>query len=297
MAKKIAINIVFTLIFFQTQAQQISPFGIFKSDSVKIGNELHYSLSVKYPLDWHIIFPDSTYDFSPFEYYDKQYFPTRVDSLYAYDSAVYTLSTFEIDLVQRLQLPIYLLNGKDSTEIFSQQDSVFLQEMITVMPDSLTLRENVNFKAVTYEFNYPYFMIGLLVLLILSIGTFLIFGKGIQSKIKQYRLRKSYEKFSLAFDRGVNKIRQNENNTEIIENILVVWKQYMEQLENRPFTKYTSKEIVSLGFESDLKSVLHTIDRALYGSIGDEQMHKNFEMLEDFTLERYQHKLKEVQNG
>lgn len=287
MGKGISLGILFSFIFSVNHAQEISPYGKFLKDSVMVGEEVQYSLSVKYPLDWHVIFPDSTYNYEPFEFYTKSYFPTRIDSTHAYDSAVYTLSTFEIDLVQKLQLPIYLLNGNDSTTILASPDSVFLRELVTVLPDSLKFRENLAFQAVNYAFNYPYFMIGLGLVALIGLGTFFIFGNSIRTKIKLYRMRKAYEKFSLEFDRGIIKIKQSETNAQLIEEILVIWKSYMEKIEDRPFTKYTSKEILKVGFEEQLKNVLQTIDRSIYGAIGDEEMHKNFEALEDFTFERY----------
>ncbi|SMD32505.1 hypothetical protein SAMN04488029_0850 [Reichenbachiella faecimaris] len=297
MGKRISASILLYFIFSIASAQEISPYGKFLKDSVMVGEEVQYSLSVKYPLDWQVVFPDSTYNFEPFEYYGKTFFPTRTDSTHAFDSAVYTLSSFEVDLVQKLQAPIYLLNGNDSTIILANPDSVFLRELVTVMPDSLKFKENLTYQAVNYAFNYPYLMIGLGILLTLFIGAFFLFGNAIRKKIKLHRMRRAYEKFSLEFERGIIKIKQSETNAQLIEKILVTWKKYMEKLEDRPFTKYTSKEILKVGFEKELKTVLQTIDRSIYGTIGDEEMHKNFEALEDFTLERYQTKTKEVKHG
>lgn len=297
MGKGISLGILFSFVLSVVHAQEISPYGKFLSDSVMVGEEVEYSLSVKYPLNWSIVFPDSTFDFEPFEYYKKTYFPTRVDSTHAYDSAIYTLASFEVDLVQKLQVPIYLINGNDSTTILANTDSVFLKELVTVMPDSLKFKENVTYQAVDYTFNYPYLMIGLGILVILLIGIYFLFGNTIRTKIALHRMRKAYEKFSLEFERGIIKIKQNETNSELIEEILVTWKTYMEKIEDRPFTKYTSKEILKVGFEKELKTVLQTIDRSIYGAISDEEMHKNFEALEDFTLERYQTKVKEVKHG
>lgn len=297
MGKRIAAGILFSFVFSINYAQEISPFGKFLKDSIMVGEEVQYALSVKYPVDWQLVFPDSTHNFEPFEYYAKSYFPTRIDSTHAFDSVVYTLASFEVDLVQKLQLPVYLLNSNDSTIILANTDSIFLKELVTMMPDSLKFKENVSYQAVEYAFNYPYFMIGLGILFVLAIGTFFLFGNTIRKKIKLYRMKKAYEKFSMEFERGIIRIKQSETNAELIEQILVTWKKYMEKIEDRPFTKYTSKEILKVGFEKELKTVLQTIDRSIYGAIDDDEMHKNFEALEDFTLGRYQHKIKEVNHG
>jgi len=289
--------IVFIFISFGVFGQSISPFGKFLTDSINIGERIQYSLSVKYPANYEVIFPDSTYDFAPFEFYSKTYFPTRIDSLHAIDSAVYTVGSFEIDLVQKLQLPIFIIDGKDSTTVLTAPDSVYFREMVVVVPDSLAFRENLAFQKVFYAFNYPYLLIGIGILLVIGALVYLVFGKSIRVKIKLYRLRKAYEQFCVDFERGINHIRQQETKKELLEEILVIWKRYMEKLEDRPFTKYTSKEILKAGYAIDLKLVLQNIDQSIYGFTDNEKMHKNFESLEDFTLERYQEKLNHVKNG
>lgn len=277
-------------------AQEIVTDGYFHEDSLKVGEVVHFSLYAKYPKEMQVIFPDSTYGYFPFEFYSKQYFPTRVDSVYAYDSAIYSIASFEVDSTQYLKLPVFILDGKDSTEILTYEDSIYLNALVVQMPDSLIFRENVAFQKVSSTFNYPYLMIGLAILIVIIIAVLLIFGKSIQRKIRSYRLKKAYEKFSMEFERGINKIKQN-NDTALIEEILIIWKKYMEKLEDRPFTKYTTREIVKAGYGDNLHTVLKNIDRSIYGSKDDDSMYKNFESLEDLTLEKYQQKQKEVQHG
>ena len=296
MAKRSVLFFLFTLCILQISAQEIRPDGYFLADSMLLGKQVDYSLYIKYPKDTEVIFPDSSFNYSPFEFYNKRYFATKEDSIFAYDSVVYSLASFEIDQVQYLQLPIYMLNGKDSVTVLPPLDSIYLVEMITQLPDSIVLKDNVAFHDVPLAFNYPYFSIGLGVFFVLLIGVYLIFGKTIKRKIKLYRLKKEYEKFSLAFDRGISRVKK-DHDTTLIEEVLIVWKKYMEKLEDKPFTKYTTKEILNSGYDQLLKDVLRNIDRSIYGHFDDEQIHKNFESLEDFTLDRYKLKLKEVANG
>ena len=294
---KALVLVVFSFSYFFSQSQEITSQGIFVQDSVKIGESIEYRLTVKYPIGWQVILPDSTFDYSPFEYYGKRYFPTRMDSIYAYDSVIYRVATFEIDPVQSLGLPVFIVDRGDSTILETAPDSVFFQEMVTAVSDSIQLRSNVSYLPVGYRFNYPYWGIGLGAFVVVLIAISLIFGGKIKAKIRLYRLKKEYEKFSLKFETGISKIRQSETNSEVIEDILVIWKKYMERLEDKPFTKYTSREINMVGYGDELKNVLQNIDRAIYSRPDDEAMHKNFESLEDFTQERYLKKVKEVQYG
>ncbi len=280
MGKKSFLSISFLLFYFISTAQEITPKGYFVADSMKIGEEFEYSLSIKYPKSSEVIFPDSSYNYAPFEFYSKKYFPTREDSTYAYDSVIYSLSSFEIDKVQYLQLPVFMLHV----------------EMITQVPDSLVFKENTAFHKVPLAFNYPYLVIGLGILVVMLIIGYFSFGKTIKRKIRLYRLRKEYEKFSQSFEKGIGRVKK-DHDINLLEEVLVVWKKYMERLEDKPFTKYTTREILNSGYDQTLKDVLRNIDRSIYGQFDDEQIHKNFETLEDFTLERYKLRIKEVTNG
>src|SRR5688500_9661894 len=97
-------------------AQDVTVRGGFFLDSLKIGDQTGFYLTAKYPSNLNIIFPDSTYNFSPFEYERKRYFPTQTTKGESYDSVVYFLSTFEVDSVQTLSLPVFQLNPQDCTK-------------------------------------------------------------------------------------------------------------------------------------------------------------------------------------
>ncbi|WP_109829810.1 hypothetical protein [Reichenbachiella versicolor] len=296
MDKRLLAIIIFVLGISQLRAQEIKPRGEFLSDSIKIGQEIGYALTVKYPKRLQIIYPDSTYSFGSFEFYSKKYFETTVDSTMATDSVVYGISTFEIDPIQSLQLPIYILNGADSVEIMSNLDSVILVQYVAQVPDSLSLIKNVDYFDVDYDFNYPYLMIGLGIFAVLIIGAAILFGKKIKMRIKLYRMKKDFERFSINLEIGISNIRKNQSDKTLIEEVLIVWKTYMEKLEDKPFTKYTSKEIERVGYESLLIDTLKNIDRAIYSNVTLEEIHKNFESLEDFTANKYQEKVNELKS-
>jgi hypothetical protein len=290
------LSLLFILLFFVSSAQEIVTDGYFLEDSMRLGEEVEYSLLIKYPKNSEVIFPDSTFDYSPFEYYSKRFFPTRVDSLLAYDSVVYSIASFEVDALQYFQLPVFLLKGKDSIRIMPELDSIYLMELITQVPDSLVFKENIAFHDVPLAFNYPYLMIGMGILLVLLIAAFFVFAKTIRKKIRLYRLRKEYEKFSLSFEKGINKVRKG-NNVALIEEVLLTWKKYMEKLEDKPFTKYTTREILNSGYDQLFKDVLRSIDKSIYGSLNEGEIQKDFESLEDITLERYKLRISDISNG
>ncbi|UXP31046.1 hypothetical protein N6H18_11865 [Reichenbachiella agarivorans] len=297
MGKRIILLWTAVMLGQAVHSQDIQPRGQFLQDSLKIGEEIQFSLAVQYPKNWQVIFPDSTFDFSPFEFSKKKYSPTHADSTLAYDSVIYTISSFEIDLIQRLQLPMYIIQQNDSIEILSNFDSVYLQEMVAVLPDSIILRNNLDFQALHYDWNYLYIGIGAAILLILLVGSYFLFGKNLRAKYRLYLLKKDYERFVLQFENAVNQVKANHDNTHTIEAAVLLWKKFMERLEDRPFTKYTSKEILLAGYGDGLKDVLKKIDQSIYGKVAIDDIHSNLEALNHYTAERYELKREEVKHA
>ncbi|MDH5365353.1 MAG: hypothetical protein OEW67_00075 [Cyclobacteriaceae bacterium] len=294
--KAISSIITFLLLTISAMGQDILPKGAFQEDSVKIGISIPYTLSAKYSKDISVIFPDSLYNFSPFEFEKKEYYTTKSDSLESLDSVVYYLSTFEVDSIQYLSLPIFQINGKDTLRYFAQRDSVFLIELIHQIPDSIQLKENTSYLHVSTEFNYPYLLIGLGILTIIIIALILIFGKKIQKAWKIRKLNRKFKKFVIQFDVAVNAVH-SESLVEGIENVVYLWKKYLEKLEKRPYTKMTTKEVNKLYNleKNEVLQILMDIDKWIYGAMKTENIH--FHILKEFAQQRNELKKEEVKNG
>ena len=275
-------------------AQQLAPKGLFLSDSIKIGEEVIYSLSIEYPRGSNLIFPDSLYDFSPFEYISKTAFFTKSDSIKSFDSVVYYLSTFEIDPIQKLALPVFLTSPGDSTSYYAQEDSILLHQLITQMPDSIAFKANSEYANVKLDFNYPYLIFGLSIFLLLLIAVILIFGKQIRKRISLYRLKKRHEKFLSVFN---DMLSRTQNRKEDAESLLLIWKKYMEKLENAPFTKLTTKEIVRIQPDDSLKLNLKNIDKGIYGHENIKNLASSFTELKNYAFERLNVKMNLIKNA
>jgi len=271
--------------------QEVIPHGHFHKDSVKIGEALPYSLWIKYPKNKDVAFPDSLFDFSPFELEKRDYFTTKSDSLESLDSVVYYFTTFEIDTVQYLTLPVYLINEYDSTILYTTTDSIILDQVVTTLPDSVAVLVNTDFQKVPLAFNYPYFTIGVIIFLVIALVIFLVFGKRIRQTFKIYRLTKKHKKYisslnNLLADQPIE-----------VEHTLSVWKKYMEKLKAKPYTKLTSKEIINLTQSSELAEQLKIIDRFIYGNSTDTDTKSAFEFLLNFSVEEFNDRIKKIKNG
>lgn len=278
------------------RAQEIQVKGKFLAESVKIGEPVFYSFTVRYPRQLDVLLPDSSFNFTPFEFVDKTYFPTQSDSLYSTDSVVYTLSTFELGQVQLLRMPAYVLNGRDSSAVFTAPDSVQVEEMISVLTDSAAFIEEVAYTPVEKEFNYPYAIAGSLLAIVVLLVIALVFGKPLHRKYQQYRLKRTYKRYEKEYGRTLQAYENGEDVRP--ETLLNIWKSYMERLEKVPYTKLTSKEIAALHNNgSDVRSILRPIDRGIYGRLSENRMAQSFHELQGVARSRFQAKLKEVRHA
>lgn len=297
MVKQLCVtSILLIFINFSGFCQEIQVKGEFLKDTVKIGEETPFSMSVTYPRAYDVIFPDSLYRFDPFEYTTRSYYPTKSDSINSFDSVVYFLSTFEMDCVQYLQLPIFLKQEEDSALIYTAPDSIILFHVIEELPDSLKLIENTSFFKVSKNFNYPIFLAISAIFVIVMLAIFIFYGNKLSRWIRIYIMKRNHKKFINSFYSILGSLKDNKIGTDP-ELAILEWKKYMEKLEKEPYTKLTSKELINLHADQRLKENLRSIDRFIYGDVKDRPLHENFEKLLEFTVERYEVRLKEVIDG
>ena len=81
-----------------------------------------------------------------------------------------------------------------------------------------------------------------------------------------------------------------------VEQIILLWKSYMERIEKIRYTKLTSKEIILIERNKDLEEILKNCDSVIYGRIFIDTIPQNLNQLMDITntriallIEQYQH--------
>ena len=290
------------LIFLNSVAfgQDVKVRGSFITDSVKIGEQIPFSLTARYPKNLTVIFPDSTFSLAPFEFQKKLFFTTQTTNGLSYDSVVYFIATYEIDSIQQLKLPVFVANKKDCTSIFSNTDEVILNQLVRNVPDSvatkdLPLKANTNYLNVKWLFNYPIALIIAGILFILTIAGFLIFGKRVTKYFLLRKLNRNHQNFITKFNEIIFGLQSDFSATKA-ETALVLWKYYMENLVQAPYSKLTSKEILDQEKNEQLGKALHTIDRVVYGGIPSPS-EQSFESLRTYCEQQFQLKLEQTKNG
>lgn len=101
------LTLLLSIIFpFLLKSQTLLPKGFFQQDSVQIA-PFNFSLSLSYNADEQVLFPDSNYNYKPFELIGKNYFPTKTVNGISKDCVVYIFDTFKTDSIQKLSLPVF----------------------------------------------------------------------------------------------------------------------------------------------------------------------------------------------
>ncbi|MBX2962416.1 MAG: hypothetical protein KF687_07885 [Cyclobacteriaceae bacterium] len=250
---------------------QVQVRGGFVQDTIRIGDPVSYYLTAQYPSHFTLLFPDSVYSFDPFEFQRKKYQPTITLQGISYDSVVYELVTFEVDDIQYLTLPVYLVNQRDCTQYVPLRDSIVLATLIkepisdTVSLPDLPLLTNTAYQRVSLLLNYPILLITIGVLLVATLVTWIAFGKRIKRYLQIKKLKKNHARFLTDFGLRMRSIQQQFNASQT-EETLSTWKKYLEKLEGKPFTKLTTRETIALEQDEQLGKSLQELDRAIYGS-------------------------------
>lgn len=280
-------------------AQDVTVRGGFFLDSLSVGDQTGFYLSARYPSNLNLVFPDSSFNYGPFEFVNKQYFPTKTKSGQSYDSVIYHLTTFEIAPLQMLSLPVFQLNEEDSTAYQTDIDTIALIELAKNIPDTVTaqtlpLRENTIHENVPKHFNYPVLIISLVVLLVVVVIVWVVFGKNIRKHFKVKKMLKAHRRFLEVYDQQIDAIKTAFSSAQT-EHALSHWKKYMEQLESRPYTKLTTRETVRIENNEALGKNLHSIDGAIYGH--NTRVVESLESLKQFADQRFGKKVEEVKHG
>jgi len=281
-------------------AQEVVVQGRFQSDSLMIGQPFSFSLRASYPKEMQILFPDSSFDFKPFEFESREYFATRTYGALSLDSVVYHLTSYEIDSTQVFQMPVYVIQPADCTEVWSRPDSIFLKHFVAAVPDTvdarnLPLKTNTEYLPVSWLLNYPILLMIVGVVVLIAILVWLIFGSRIRRYYRVKKLNRNHYSFLERFEYAVQQVQSNFTSPRA-ENALVIWKKYMEALEGKPYTKYTSREIANMEMDDHLALALRGIDRMIYGGAAQESK-QAFAELEQFSQMHFRKKLEEVSHG
>jgi len=292
----IVLSIIWPVVMF---AQDVRVHGKFLEDSIRIGAPVPYAISVRYPSEKNILFPDSTSRLGGFEFAYRRYFPTETTAGISTDSAIYWITSFEIDSVQQIAFPIYELIGADTTFYEATPDTVWLQQQVDQVLDSvaaaqLPLKIDTVYRNVNLLFNYPLWLTGGGIFVFILIAIWVIFRKRIRRYFMRRRLMAGFNNFIRKFNNGLEALNTNYSLKQAEQNV-ILWKRYLESLEGQPYLKFTSPEITAIPEHDQLTQTLEQIDRMIYGGQPPKDLNP-FHELKSFSENRFFRKIESLKN-
>ena len=272
------------------------PKGKFLEVSMKVGLPVKYALSYRHDPNKDVFFPDSTYNFSPFELVNRQYFPTITTENGSLDSVVYTLISFDVSPRQELSLPIYSRAKRDCTRIFSPMDYVVLKSIIqpNANIDTMSLKKDTRLIPIAQQVNFPLIFLILIGLSVLTGLIFWFFGKPIKRQIRLFNFSRRYDDFQKLFQRLSRGTDDAKKRLENIEKAIVLWKKYLERLESKPFTTFTTTEILDNLKDNRLADALREIDATVYGGVYSKKTIASLQILQELAEGIYREHRKEM---
>ena len=300
--KYLIINILLLIITQKTIAQIPSwtpPKGKFLNDSVKVGLPVQYALSYRHKATADVFFPDSAYNFAPFEMVKREYFNTVTDQNGSLDSVVYTLISFEVTPVQELSLPVYVRAKKDCTRVFAPIDYVILNSIIkpNIRIDTLFLKKDTRLIPIAQQINFPLIFLIIIGLLLMVGMVFWFFGKPIRRQVRLFNFKRRYDDFRKLFQRLSRGTEDDKKRLENIEKAVVLWKKYIERIENKPFTTFTTKEILDNLKDNRLSDALREIDATVYGGVYSNKTIASMQVLQELAEGLYRERRMDLVTG
>lgn len=280
-------------------AQTPKPVGNFLVDTIEIGKPFSYSFSFLHDPESEAFFPDSSFDFSPFEVVGREFFTTRTDSLGSLDSTIYRLVSFDVSPWLSFRLPVYVLADRDCTAVYSEADTVWLRSSLPAGArlNSLELQPETTVELLRRQFNYPVFVAVILSSGLLSLAIYWLFGREISRRWRIFQLQRRHREFVRRFTR-LNRTARERDSTQEAEKAVIVWKDYLEEVEKKPFATYTTREILDNIPDEALEGALKNMDRIIYGQVKSKKMEVSLQVLKNVAQRAYQRRrFKIIQEG
>lgn len=291
---KIGIFIFLLFASLTAYAQEVEVQGYFTQDSARLGERVGFVLKAKYPESKQLIFPDSTYDFSPLVFLEKKTFISNTREGTTLDSAIYYLSNFSLDPSVFLALPVYELSRYDSITYFTNEAELKLKLMLDSIPEELVFQENNVYQPLERTFNWLLFgLIAGAVMIVLGVFV-ILFKDRIKAIFKKNREKIRWIQFDRKWKKLSGLLAQNPNQ-ELADEVIGLWKGYLESLTKQPYQEWTSSEIAEALEDKEVFKALRSIDMIIYAGV-EGKTEEATDYLFGVAKSTYQEKINQIRH-
>jgi hypothetical protein len=272
------------------QVREVEVDGYFLQDSAMLGERIGYVLKASYGEGHNIVFPDSTHDFSPFVLLEKKAFMSSTSEGVTLDSAIYYVSNFSLEPYSFFSLPVYEVFKYDSLIHRPLEASLALKLMIDNIPDELSFRDNNVYQPLDTEFNLPLMIAIILSIGLLSIFVAFFFGKNIRRRWKIWMEKRKYSMFAKKWKKAEEEFAANPD-MDHADELLGLWKAYMEHLKAKPFREWTTTEISDFLENKDIIKDFREIELIIYAGKSGKNIPEACQNLWNICSDTYQQKI------
>jgi hypothetical protein len=284
--------ISYFLIPQQAHSQDLEVEGYFMQDSAKLGERVGYVLKAKSKPGVNIVFPDSTHNFSPFVLLEKKSFISSTQEDVTIDSVVYYVSNFSLDPIATLSLPVYEVFRFDSLVHKPLEAGLALKLTIDPLPEELGFKDNNVYQPIPTEFNMFILLIILGVISVLAILVLVIFGKKIKKQWDNWREKQKYKRFVKRWNAAETAFAATPDMAQADE-LLGLWKTYMEHLNDRPFREWTTTEISEFLDNKEIIKDFRAIEMVIYAGKEGKDITETCNNLKDICTDSFKKKITE----
>jgi len=274
-----------------SNAQEVAVEGYFLKDSAMLGERIGYVLKATYPPSMDILFPDSAFNFGSMEYLSKQTFTSYTRDSLTLDSAVYFLSNFSLEPVKSYRLPVFEVLRYDSISHLPQEASLRLILTIDELPDVLTFQESNAYQKISQGLNYPMMLLVFAVIAVLVIGAYYLFGQKIRDAWFVYLEKKKRKKFLLQWQQAKERL-VHQPDLSSADELLGLWKSYMESLTGYPYREWTTTEIANHLAQPALVKDIRDIEVIIYADRVSENLDDACQNLTAISEHTFDEKIK-----
>ncbi len=284
-----SILLLFSPLITEAQAPKVE--GYFMQDSAKLGERVAYVLKASYSPGTNLIFPDSTYTFGEdVAFLEKKSFITSTRNDVTVDSAVYYVSNFSLNPVLQFSLPVYEVLKYDSIIHYPEEANLALKLMIDPIPKELMFEDNNIYQPLETQFNYPLAFLILGILAVIALVLIFVFGNRIQKMWAAWLEKRKYRRFLRRWENAEKAFAAHPDMAHADE-LLGLWKTYMEHLKNKPFREWTTSEISDFLENKAIINDFREIELIIYAGRNGKNIAEACKNLKEVCHDSYQQKL------
>lgn len=267
----------------------------FLERAARPGQMVRLVMTLHYPCHEVYLLPDSSYHYAPFTLIKKEIFQTKMKASWCFDSIVYHLQQFEVSGPISYQLPAYQIKSGDSAIFFPVGDSLRIVPYLS-STDSLEIKDWAGYVLLPEKWEYKKTAAKILGFLLgLGIVYFLI-GKWLSRRVRLIRLFIEHRRYIQEYKKQSTDFKALRS-AQILEALLINWKNYLSKIEDRNFQTLTTTELMRDFEEYQEIRHLQTLDRYLYGGVYDQEVDTAIQQIHRFAEFRFNRRRKSLSNG